>query len=316
MKKINIIAIALFLMSLLPSGVSQASSSAVFLVFGGKTGWIGQQIVALLKNEGHLVYPAESRLENRDDVEREILSIHPDYIINCAGVTGVPNVDWCETHPQDTLRSNIIGALNLVDVAYLHEIPVTNFGTGCIYEYDETHPLGSSIGFKETDTPNFAGSFYSKTKIMLDTLLGYYPNVLNLRLRMPISSDLHPRSFISKITKYQKVINIPNSMTILDDLLPVAISMTLRGLKGTYNFTNPGTLSHNEILDLYREYVDPKFYYTNFSVEEQNKILLAKRSNNELDVSKLLAEYPDIPHVRDSIRHVFQKMQASLKRSN
>lgn len=287
-------------------------NAKTFLVFGGKTGWIGQKVICLLQEEGHIAYSAESRLENRTDIEAEILKTNPDYIINCAGVTGVPNVDWCETHKQEALRANILGALTLADVAYLQNKHVTNFGTGCIYEYDATHPLGSGIGFKEEDEPNFAGSFYSKTKIMLDKLLLDYPNILNLRLRMPISCDLHPKNFITKISRYQKVINIANSMTILDDLLPVAISMTLRELKGNYNFVNPGTISHNEILDLYKRYINSDFKYENFSIEEQNKILLAKRSNNELDASKLLKEYPNIPNIKDSIHLVFQKMQSAL----
>ena len=283
-----------------------------FLVFGGKTGWIGQKVVKLLEAQGYNVYVAESRLENRCDVEIEISMLEPDYIINCAGVTGTPNVDWCESHQQETIRTNIIGTLNLADVAYLYGIHVTNFGTGCIYEYDAEHPIGSGKGFTEEDEPNFNGSFYSKTKIYLEKLLNSYPNVLNLRLRMPISSDLHPKNFITKITKYQKVINIPNSMSILDDLLPIAIKMTKRELKGNYNFVNPGTISHNQILDLYREYIDPNFTYTNFTIEEQDKILKARRSNNELDASKLLKEFPEILPIQQSIIKVFKKMQKTV----
>ena len=172
------------------------------------------------------------------------------------------------------------------------------------------HPMGSGIGFTEEDEPNFDGSFYSKTKIWLEKLLNSYPNVLNLRLRMPISSDFHPKNFITKITKYQKIINIPNSMSILDDLLPIAIEMTKRELKGNYNFVNPGTISHNEILDLYKMYVDPNFTYANFTVEEQDKILKARRSNNELDATKLKSEFPDLPSIQQSIHSVLQKMGA------
>lgn len=289
------------------------TNQEVFLVYGGKTGWIGQKIVALLKEQNQIVFAAESRLENRCDVENEIDRVKPDYIINCAGVTGTPNIDWCETHQQQTIRTNIIGTLNLADVAYLRGIHMTNFGTGCIYEYDVDHPMGSGIGFTEEDCPNFAGSFYSKTKIQLEMLLSSYANVLNLRVRMPISSDLHPKNFITKITKYQKVINIPNSMSILDDLLPVAIQMTQRKLKGNYNFVNPGVISHNEILDLYRQYIDPKFTYTNFTVEEQDKILKARRSNNELDATKILKEFPGIPSIQQSIISVFKKMQKGQK---
>lgn len=291
---------------------SQGSSTEIFLVFGGKTGWIGQKLVKILQEQNYQVYTATSRLENREELEREIELIQPNFIINAAGVTGVPNVDWCEDNQQTVLRTNIIGVLNLIDVAFLHGIHVTNIGTGCIYQYDEEHPMGSGIGFTEEDEPNFSGSFYSKTKGMLDKMLLSYPNVLNLRIRMPITDDLYPKNFITKITKYAKVVNIPNSMTILDDLLPISIEMTLRGLKGNYNFTNPGAISHNEILELYKKYVDPSFSWKNFTVEEQNKILKAQRSNNELDTSKLQKEFPNIPSVHESIHKVFMRMKEKV----
>lgn len=54
-----------------------------------------------------------------------------------------------------------------------------------------------------------------------------YKNVLILRVRMPISDDLSPRNFITKISKYEKVVNIPNSMSVLYDLLPISIELTL-----------------------------------------------------------------------------------------
>lgn len=52
--------------------------------------------------------------------------------------------------------------------------------------------------------------------------------------------------------RYDKVINIPNSMTVLPELLPLSIEMARRKLTGIMNFTNPGAVSHNEILEVGR----------------------------------------------------------------
>lgn len=286
--------------------------SETFIVFGGKTGWIGKKVVSMLEEQGQTVVIGTSRLENRGALYKELQDVAPDYIINCAGVTGVPNVDWCESHKIETVRTNIIGTLNLIDVAYLCHIPITNFSSGCIYEYDEAHPLGSGVGFTEEEKANFEGSFYSMTKGMFERLVGIYPNLLDLRIRMPLSSEWHPKNLIVKLSRYQKVVNIPNSMTILEDLLPVAIDMTLKGKRGLYNFANPGTISHNQLLDLYKRYIDPSFHYENFSLEEQNKILQSKRSNNELDMSKLLKEYPDLPPIQKSIHKMFARMKETV----
>ncbi|NRB21175.1 NAD-dependent epimerase/dehydratase family protein [Candidatus Dependentiae bacterium] len=288
-------------------------SAKTFLVFGGKTGWIGKKIVHILQNKGHEAVCAKSRLQNRADLEKKITQVKPDHIINAAGVTGRPNVDWCESNKQHVIRANLVGALTLFDVAYVHNIHVINFGTGCIYEYDAKHSMHSGIGFTENEEPNFQGSFYSFTKTMLDKLVTCYPNVLNLRLRMPISDDLHHRNFITKITKYARVVNIPNSMSVLHDLLPLVPIMAERQLTGNYNFVNPGVISHNQILDLYTQYIDPNFTYKNFTLEEQDKILKAGRSNNELDVNKLLSEFPQITHIQKSIIGVFKRMQKNFK---
>lgn len=125
---------------------------------------------------------------------------------------------------------------------------------------------------------------------------------------MPISSDLNnPRNFITKISRYNKVVNIPNSMTVLDELLPISIEMAKRNLRGIYNFTNPGVVSHNEILEMYRNYIDPNFKWENFNLEEQAKVIVAPRSNNELDASKLKQEFPSLLSIKDSIiKYVFE----------
>lgn len=290
------------------------SQKQTYLVFGGTTGWIGQKLVDLLKKDNKIVHTAKSRLENREQLKQELLEIKPDFVINAAGITGTPNIDWCEDHHQETIRANIVGALNLADLCFTYNIHMTNIGTGCIYEYDEEHKINSGLGFKETDEPNFFGSFYSRTKIMLDKLLQSYPNVLNLRIRMPISDDLNSRNFITKIIKYKKVINIPNSMSILHDLLPLIPKMSKKRLTGNYNFINPGVISHNEILSLYKEHIDNNFSWENFSIEEQDNVLKAKRSNNELDATKLLKEFPDTPHIKDSIIKVFERMKINLNK--
>lgn len=277
------------------------------LIFGGERGWIGQKIVQLLESQGHTAICAESRLENRQDIIAEIEHVQPDAIINAAGIIGKPNVDWCEDHKQETIRTNIIGTLNLADITYLHNLHLTNISTGCIYEYNETHPVGSGIAFTEEDVPNFKGSFYSRTKVQMEAILLEYPNVLNLRVKMPISKQLDI-GFVGKITKYKKIINVPNSLCILDELLPYAVDMTLRGIKGNYNFVNPGALTHNEVLELYKEYIDPTLTYENFTLEEQAKILKAPRANAELSAAKLLKLYPSILPIDQSLRKLFQEM--------
>jgi len=146
-----------------------------------------------------------------------------------------------------------------------------------------------------------------------------YPNTLILRLRMPVSDDLHSRSFVTKITKYEHVVDIPNSNTILHDLLPAAILLAEHNETGVYNFTNPGAISHNEVLTLFKQYVRPSFTWKNFSLEDQSKVIKAGRSNCKLDTTKLitkLKEYGyEVPEVHEAYAQCFQRM-AKLEASS
>lgn len=69
------------------------ADKAVYLLFG-KTGWIGGKLTELLTEQGKTFHLADSRTYNREDVIAEIDRIKPTHVLNAAGVTGRPNVDW------------------------------------------------------------------------------------------------------------------------------------------------------------------------------------------------------------------------------
>ncbi len=284
-------------------------ASMKFLVYG-HTGWIGKQLLALFrKQRGLVLFHATARLEDVHAVEKELDTVRPDQVILCAGVTGRPNVDWCESHKEETAAVNFYGTVGLVKACHARRIHVTNFATGCIFEYDARHALGSGIGFTEEDDANFFGSFYSQTKAAAEAATRDCANQLLFRVRMPITADNSPRCFITKISNYAKVVDIPNSVTVLPDLLPLAVEMIIAGDTGVYNFVNPGPISHGTILNMYKEIIDPAFSYTVMDMAEHDTRVVAKRSNNELSSKKLEARFPGrrIPTAEDSVRALFQK---------
>jgi 3,5-epimerase/4-reductase len=190
-------------------------------------------------------------------------------------------------------------------------------------QYNDSRDTLTSKPFTEDDTPNFGGSFYSFTKSRVEDIIRTtYPQCLTLRIRMPISDDLHERSFVTKITKYDRVVNIPNSNSILHDLLPLAVAMAEHRETGVYNFTNPGAIGHNEVLSLYKQIVHPQFEWENFTLEEQAGVIKAERSNCELDATKLMGlveryqcEGVDInvPEIREAYRGCFERMVKNMQ---
>lgn len=152
-------------------------------------------------------------------------------------------------------------------------------------------------------------------KLTVPQILASYDKVLVLRLRMPVSDDLHSRNFVTKIAKYERVVDIPNSNTILHDLLPVSVALAEHNDTGVYNFTNPGAISHNEVLTLFRDIVRPSFSWKNFSLEEQAKVIKAGRSNCKLDTTKLEGKAKEygfqVPEIHEAYKQCFERMKAS-----
>jgi 3,5-epimerase/4-reductase len=107
-----------------------APNHQVFLIWGGN-GWIAGMLLELLQKDGHIVYTTTARMENRQDVLNELIKVKPTHILNCAGVTGRPNVDWCEDNKEATVRANVIGTLNLADCCSQLGIHCTMYATGC-----------------------------------------------------------------------------------------------------------------------------------------------------------------------------------------
>jgi len=274
------------------------------LIYGSK-GWIGKQVIEYLNKKQIIFFEGNSRVDNIEDVEKEILSIKPTHILSLIGRTHgkigfkiVSTIDYLEEDGKlvENIRDNLYSPLILAILCNNHNIHFTYLGTGCIFDYDNEH----NTGFTEDDFPNFFGSSYSIVKGFTDSIMKKM-NVLNLRIRMPINSDANSRNFIKKITTYDKICSIPNSMSVLPELIPYAVKMMEKNILGTINLTNPGVISHNEILELYKEIVDPLFVWKNFTIEEQDKILLSKRSNNMLNTNKLKNLFPELKNIKEAV---------------
>ena len=289
----------------------------------GSNGWIGSQFTKLLESNNVIYCEGKSRVDNIDDVISELLKTSPTHVIAFIGRTHgkigekiYTTIDYLEepNKLQDNVRDNLFSPLVLAFLCQKLNLHFTYLGTGCIFKYDKEHLFGQEVnGFTEDSLPNFFGSSYSTVKGFTDQLMKFFDNsVLNLRIRMPITAEYNTRNFITKITTYEKICSIPNSMTVIPELLPKVLDMMKNRVTGTINLTNPGLISHNEILEMYREIVDTNFVWKNFSEKEQRKILTSDRSNNYLDTQKLEQMYPDVKNIKESVRDVLNLYKQNL----
>jgi 3,5-epimerase/4-reductase len=97
----------------------------------GDGGWICGHLEDLLKAQGKIVHATKVRMEDKAGMSEVFDEFRPTRVINCAGKTGRPNVDWCEDHRVETVRSNVIGTLLLAELCHEKGVHLTNVATGC-----------------------------------------------------------------------------------------------------------------------------------------------------------------------------------------
>lgn len=263
-----------------PTAPRLCYTSNVKVLLYGSRGYLGQQFLRM--------YPqaicGEADIADASALAAELDEHAPDVIINCAGKTGRPNVDWCEDHKAETIRGNVTGPLVLLEEAGKRGIYLVHMSSGCIYTGDN-----DGHGFSETDPPNFDGSFYSRSKAWADRMLSEFP-VLILRLRMPFDGSRSPRNLFIKLLKYKKVLDEPNSLTYLPDFLKAADALIAKRKTGIYHVTNPGVISPYAIMKLYQQRNDPNHTFESLDTESLGTVVKAGRSNCILNTDKLAAE--------------------------
>ena len=279
------------------------------ILFFGSRGWIASYFLPLLEKNKHEIVCPDVRADDTDAVSRLLDTNKPDRVISFIGRThgdGINTIDYLEQSGKlvENIKDNLYAPISLAMLCKERGIHFTYLGTGCIFN---SNP--EEYKYTEQDSPDFFGSSYSVVKGFTDRLMKLVKsNTLNVRIRMPITADMAPRNFITKIVEYEKICSIPNSMTVLPTMLPILLDMIEKGTTGTMNLVNPGIMEHNEILTLYRDIVDPSKTWKNFTLDEQDAVLKSKRSNNQLDTTLLQSLYPTIPCLQEDVKSCIEKI--------
>lgn len=277
----------------------------------GANGWLASEhFIPILNGNGWDVIQAPNhvRAEDSSAVGKLLDEVCPSHVVAFIGRThgpGFNSIDYLEQPGKlsENIRDNLTGPLTLALACIARSIHYTYMGTGCIFSNDTTDPEHKI--YHESDNPDFFGSSYSIVKGCTDRMMRQLQScVLNVRIRMPISREPHQRDFITKIVSYPKICSMPNSMTVLPTLFPYLEDMMSKNHIGTVNLVNPGVISHDEILEMYRELIDPELTWENMSAADQRALLKSDRSNNELDTSALQSMYPNVLNIREAVRQV------------
>ena len=248
-------------------------------------------------------------INNVNDVLEILDKYKPDAVLNTIGIKGQPNVDWCETHQAETMWGNTVVPIMIAKACQEKGIYLLHIGSGCVFYGASPDPKG----WTEDDFANPQAT-YSKSKYAADLALSEFPNVGIARIRMPLDNIPSPGNIIDKLVKYEKIIDVANSITVIEDMIDVFYKLMEKKAAGIFHVTNPGTIKHKEIIKMYKEIVDDsisKEWIREESLVKQG-LVAKERSNNFLQSDNLKKLDINMRPVKEAVRDTLKKY-AKLK---
>jgi dTDP-4-dehydrorhamnose reductase len=284
-------------------------------------GYIGTYLSSYLRNSGHKVFHFPKHILDYTNptvfknylknTEKEI-----DWVINCSGFTGTPNVDGCEDYKEECYFYNVLAPLYMTKAANDVNIPIIHIGSGCVYSgYDKIYTENDATDFG-VDNPD--SSYYSKTKDAFEKLSKDMKRYI-FRIRIPFNGVYEPKNYLYKMLKYDNLITKQNSITCVDDLLFFIKKFIIskqdsifENTDGVYNVVNKGSVDGCEVVDMMREYgiVNPNW---KFVTNKEIKFRVA-RSNCILSTQKIESLGLALPSVKESLNKAIQEFSQNIER--
>ena len=227
--------------------INEKDSTAPYLEFEyfllGSKGYIGSSILRELKINKMKVLCLKNRMNEIESISKLIKIYKPKYFINAAGLTGIGSVKWCNDNKKETLMTNVIEQIGILNMCNKYNVHCTLIGSGAIYK-------DSIIEKTEEDKGDLISEYYSECRIMLEEMVSNFENYLFLRMNYPISKKDNPKNLLTKLKNYNQIDNIKLSITNLDSLCPIMIKMIEHNKTGKFNFVNKGQIEIPKILEI------------------------------------------------------------------
>ena len=243
-------------------------------------GWIGNMLKDYLKAE---ILPI--RIE---EIQEPLTGY--DVVINASGKTAI---DWCEVNKMGTFESNVLASVHL---ARMVPGKLVHFSSACVFESRTPDDVKD-----ENSIPN-PQCFYAETKLMAERLiLEIKPDTLIIRPRLLLSEVPHPRNTLDKLLKYSRVIDSLESVTVVEDMLPLIKQLIEEKASGVFHVVNEGLIRPSEIMTLYGS------TFETIPKETLDKELATQGKARRTSVSIVSNRIKPLPEIKARIIEVIKK---------
>lgn len=249
-------------------------------------GYVGSHLYKHFDKSADIISKSELNYHDEETLYNFLLNSDIKTVISTVGFTGKPNVDQCEEKKEECFKLNVVVPKIIENVCKALDINLIHISSGCIYTgYDKI--------YTEDDTPNFgfydkSSSFYSNTKHLSELILdSNYTNII--RIRMPIEGKLTDKNLLTKLLKYDNIIDYANSKTDLKRLCEFVETVKDNFKSGIYNAVHSKALTTREVVKILKEYnlINENWKFVPYEVLK----IKANRSNCVLSNEKALRDF-------------------------
>ena len=219
------------------------------LIIGG--GYLSTVLSAYYSQHGHEVvildFP-DIDITNITSVKQAFENQKPNLVINAAAFTDTNAAELPENQGK-VYAINVQGPANIAYISRQHATPWIQFSTAMMFDGEKA--------WSEQDTPN-PTNYYSWTKAWADAQLEPYAeqdSIYILRIHTPLAALSHQRNFMNRLQKFDKAIDIPTSVTVVEDLCSIIDQLLAKQAPGgIYHAVNPGIISAYRIAQIMQKH--------------------------------------------------------------
>ena len=190
----------------------------------------------------------------------------------------------------------------MASICKKYGIHLTIFGSGGIFNNDNKVYL-------ETESGNNYSNYYGECRILLESIVKQYDNVLYLRINYPISSKSSNKNLLTKLLSYNTIDSVEVSITYIDNLFPILFKMIEQNETGICNFTNPGQINLQDIISIYNDIT--KSQINPISNSNTINAVINNRSFARLQTDKITKYCP--LNIADAVKDCCEKYNTPMK---
>ena len=215
------------------------------LLITGGNGVIGHYFSSLFNPDS---YVAPSKHDMPVDDARRVLqyvyNIQPSAIVHMAAIT---DVDFCESHPHEAHRVNVLGTEHIVSACKHLRVPLVYISSAAVFDGEKPH-------YVEHDVPGPV-NVYGETKYKSEQIIQQSGiDFMIVRIGWLIGGGKKEKKFVSYIfeklkngTDVQAVSDIHGSVVYAPDVIAFIRDALAKHLTGIYHVGYTGTPSRYDI---------------------------------------------------------------------